>query len=221
MKKNRTEILCWVLAALPLAATLCCLPTLPARIPMHWNIAGEIDSWGGRGSAFFVPLLALGLNLMFAVLPKIDPRRANYVRFAGAYMVFRLVYNLFMLGMTIITLVSAYRPGNLAVGQLVSAGIGALFCVLGNYMPRFKPNYFIGIRTPWTLASEQVWYQTHRLGGVLWFWGGLAVFAASFLLPSSALFAAMMAVIVVIGLVPTAASYFYYRALPADGGDEP
>lgn len=83
---------------------------------------------------------------------------------------------------------------------------------MGNYMPKFKPNYFLGLRTPWTLSSERVWHSTHRLAGALWFWGGLGFMAASFLLPPTALFAALLALVVVLAGVPCLYSYLAYRA---------
>ncbi|MBC5580972.1 SdpI family protein [Anaerofilum sp. BX8] len=220
MKKNRSELLCWVLAALPLALALCCLPTLPERIPLHWDLAGEIDGWGTRSSAFLIPAMTLGLNALFVLLPRIDPKRRNYPRFGGAYRAFRLMFNLFMLGMAAITLYSAYRPGALSVNKLIPAGVGALFCVMGNYMPKFKPNYFMGLRTPWTLASERVWHSTHRLAGALWFWGGLGFMGASFLLPPKPLFAALVALVALLAGVPCLYSYLAYRAGEEDGGGQ-
>lgn len=212
MKKNQSELLCWLLAALPLALALFCLPTLPQRVPLHWDLAGEVDDWGSPASALLIPAMTLGINALFALLPRIDPKRRNYQRFGGAYTAFRLVFNLFMLGMLCVTLYSAYRPGALPVNKVIPAGVGALFCVMGNYMPKFKPNYFLGLRTPWTLSSERVWHSTHRLAGALWFWGGLGFMAASFLLPPTALFAALLALVVVLAGVPCLYSYLAYRA---------
>lgn len=213
MKKNNwTTLASWLILLISLAATLICLPTLPDRIPTHWNAAGEIDGWGGRMTALILPLAGLGLNLLFTVLPKIDPRRENYARFAGAYGAFRLIFALFWLGMVLLTLYSAYEPAALDAGRLIPAAVGLLFCVLGNYMPKFKPNYFVGIRTPWTLSSETVWRRTHRLGGILWFLGGLAYLICSLVLEPRVAFPLTMGLLIMIGVLPCAASYFYWRA---------
>ena len=213
MKGNkRIVFISWAILLAGFAAALACLPSLPDRIPTHWNIEGEIDGWGGRATALWLPLAGLGLNLLFALLPKIDPRRENYARFSGAYNTFRLVFALFWMGMVLLTLYSAYRPGALEAGRLIPAAVGLLFCVLGNYMPKFKPNYFVGIRTPWTLASETVWRRTHRLGGILWFFGGLAYLVCSLLLDPRTAFPLTMGLLVLIGVLPCAASYFYWRA---------
>ena len=109
------------------------------------------------------------------------------------------------------TLYSAYAPGALEVGRLIPAAVGILFCVLGNYMPKFKPNYFVGIRTPWTLASENVWRRTHRLSGLLWFFGGLLYFVISLLIKPASAFPITIVVLLVIAVLPCAASYFYWR----------
>lgn len=212
--KRYTVAASWVVLGVALAAALLCLPTLPNQIPIHWNAAGEIDGWGGRLTALLLPAVGLGLNLLFALLPKIDPRRKNYAWFDTAYGAFRLIFALFWLGLVLFTLVSAYRPAALT-GRLLLAAVGALFCGLGACMPRFAPNYFVGIRTPWTLDSETVWRRTHLLGGRIWFFGGLVWMPAGLLLPSSFLLPALAALIVLLAIVPCAASYLYWRR---DGG---
>lgn len=210
--KKRAVAASWLVLGIALAAALICLPTLPKQIPIHWNAAGEIDGWGGRMTALVLPVVGLGLNLLFALLPKIDPKRENYSKFAAAYGVFRLAFSLFWLGMVLLTLYTAYRPGALLVGRLIPAAVGALFCVLGLCMPHFAPNYFAGIRTPWTLASDTVWQRTHLLGGRVWFFGGLAWMLVSLLLPSRFLMPAVVVLIVLLAILPCVASYLYWRA---------
>lgn len=212
MKTNkRFELLCWGLSGLGLVLTLALLPALPDRVPLHWNAAGQVDGWGTRLSALLLPVTTLGLNALFLVLPAIDPKRKNYAAFAKAYEAFRLIFNLFMLLMCALTLYSAFYPDSAAMEKVVPASMGALLCVLGNYMPKFKNNYFVGIKTPWTLASEAVWRSTHRLGGILWFFGGLALMATAFLLPSAVGAKVSVAIMVVIVLVPVVFSYLSFR----------
>ena len=90
---------------------------------------------------------------------------------------FRLALALFVLILQGVTLYAAFYPDGLDVSRIIAACVGALLCVAGNYMPKFRHNYFCGIRTPWTLASETCWRRTHRFAGPLWFWGGLALAA--------------------------------------------
>lgn len=211
MKNKRFQIICWCLALVPLVLTAIAMPTLPDAVPMHWNAAGEIDRWGSRSSAWMMPLMCIGVNLLFVVLPKIDPKRNNYASFRKSYDIFRMVFNLFLIVMTGITITSAFSPETVRTEILVPAAMGVLFCLLGNYMPKFKHNYFVGIKTPWTLASEEVWRKTHRLGGALWFWGGLVLIAAAFLLPPSINAIVTGGILIVIVAVPVLYSYLAYR----------
>lgn len=104
------------------------------------------------------------LIILMGVLPKFDPKKESYGRFQKSYRIVNAALAFFFLLLHIATL--AYNLGvPVDVGRLVLIGVGVLFIVLGNYMPKIKPNYFIGIRTPWTLESEAVWNKTHRLGG--------------------------------------------------------
>lgn len=216
MNNKRQTILFWFLAALPAVITLCCLPTLPEVIPLHWNAEGVLNATGSKWEAFFIPGVTLALALMLELLPRLDPKREAYNKFTGAYQAVKLLFVLFMLGLCLCILYLAYVPGGLPMGRITTAGVGLLLCVLGNYMPKFKCNYFVGIKTPWALASETVWRKTHRLGGILWFWGGLLMAALAFLLPEKALALILPFILVPVALIPMLASYFYYRKEKAD-----
>lgn len=154
---------------------------LPDRVPSHWNIRGEIDAYSSRfWGAFGIPLLNAGIYVMMLVTPLIDPRRENYRKFAGAYRVFRTVFVVFMTGVYLLVLASAFGY-RIPVDRAVMAGISILFLVMGNYMGQVRHNYFVGFKTPWTLANEQVWQKTHRLGGRLWVAAGAIGLVASLL----------------------------------------
>jgi uncharacterized membrane protein len=208
---NGKDLALWIIAVLPLIFTAVFYPLLPDRIPMHWNAAGEIDGWGGPGSAFFIPLLLIGLNVLFIYLPKIDPKKSNYLMFPGAYYAFRLVFTLFMAVLQGVILYSAFHPDGVRVGIIVPAGVGILFAVIGNFMPKFKHNYFVGIKTPWTLANEECWRRTHRLAGPLWLVGGLVTIVSSFLLPGQYNFIVLLVVVVVIAALPILYSALIYK----------
>ncbi len=219
MKNNkRIEIIIWILAAAPLIVTAFLYGSLPEQVPMHWNINGEIDSWGGRASAFYIPLLTIGLSLLLKFLPLFDPKRRNYARFGGAYDAVRLVLVLFMGLISGIVLYGAYNPESAAVNILVPAGIGLLFAVIGNFMPKFKHNYFVGVKTPWTLANEEVWRRTHRLAGVIWFWGGLLMTLSAFIIPESLFFIVFMSGVAVLALVPAVYSYIIFHRIDKSSG---
>ena len=153
---------------------------LPEQVPTHWNLRGEPNDWSSRGWAvLFGPGLMLGVVMLGHVLPRIDPRRRNYPAFQRVYW---LVINSVIL---LIFLVHAIMLGSAAgmdfrVPHVLAFGIALLLIVFGNYMGRIRPNWFMGIRTPWTLDSEAVWRKTHRLAGWLFVAAGVIAGLAVF-----------------------------------------
>jgi uncharacterized membrane protein len=144
---------------------------LPARIPIHWNFNGVADGYGMRElGALFVPGLSLGLWLLFQILPKLDPltitspERFSYRPFLDTFRRFLNFIVLFMAGLHVTTLgIGLGWP--IQIGQVMMIGIGLLFAAMGNEFGRLKRNSFAGIRVPWTLANEEVWRISHRVGG--------------------------------------------------------
>ncbi len=141
------------------------IPYLPNEVAIHWNAAGEPDNFMNKWwGALLLPLLLTGMTFLLIYLPKIDPRKENYEKFEKVYRIFLHVLVIFFVSLHVVTL--AYNIGiSVQVDVVVPLGVGLLFIVLGNYMPKIKPNYFFGIRTPWTLDNEVVWQKTHRVGG--------------------------------------------------------
>ncbi|MDQ7094836.1 SdpI family protein [Desulfosporosinus sp. PR] len=187
-------------------------PSLPDRVPIHWNAQGEINGYGSKLFATLgLPLIALGLYVMFVLLPFIDPKRKNYSSFEPTYQFLKYLLVIFFLGLELITLLIA---SGMVVNRpiLIQIMISLLFIFLGNVMGRVKHNYFVGIKTPWTLASEEVWRKTHRLAAPLWVLGGVANI---FLALSGMTFNgfSFIVIIIVISLVPIAYSYLAYRKL--------
>ncbi|WP_446663211.1 SdpI family protein [Geobacillus sp. CCR] len=154
-----------VLTVLAYFLSLVALPYLPDQVAIHWNASGEADGFSSKWfGALLLPVLMTVFTFLMAVLPKLDPKRENYARFQTSYRMVNAALSCFFLALHAVTL--AYNLGfSIDVGAVMPLGIGGLFLVIGNYMPKIKHNYFIGIRTPWTLASETVWHKTHRLGG--------------------------------------------------------
>ncbi len=139
--------------------------TAPDRMPMHWNIHGEVDRYGGRFEGMLVlPLIALAVYLVLLFLPRIDPGRMNYANMAGAYAVIRSMIVAF-LGAIYLMVQTIARGGRVELLNVLPFGLGVLFLVLGNVMGKLRPNWFVGIRTPWTLSSAESWNRTHRAGG--------------------------------------------------------
>ncbi|HOV80577.1 MAG TPA: SdpI family protein [Bacillota bacterium] len=162
-----------------LVAGLFVYPYLPERVPSHWNIRGEVDAYSSRfWGAFGIPLMTAGIYILMGLLPLIDPRRQNYRKFTGAYRVLKAVLALYMTGLYVVVILSSLGR-QIPVDKAVIGGVGLLFIVIGNYMGQFRHNYFVGIRTPWTLADEQVWRKTHRMGGKVWVLAGFLGLAAA------------------------------------------
>jgi uncharacterized membrane protein len=161
-------------------------PRLPERIPTHWNAHGQVNGYGSKWVILgLFPLATLAMWGVLRFLPTIDPRRENYAKFQGTYdLVMNLVLTLILLlqGVAI-----AGALGAPIAFRLLPVVIGAAFVVLGNAMPRARPNWWFGIRTPWTLSNDRVWERTHRVGGYLFVALGI-VTALATLLPETATF---------------------------------
>jgi uncharacterized membrane protein len=148
---------------------------LPETIATHWNMDGQADGWSTRAfGAWITPVLLLATWGLFRVLPTIDPRGANYAKFGGALEAIIDSLMLFLLGMHIV-LLRAGLGHPVQMQRIAPFGVGVLLTVIGNLLPRARPNWFIGIRTPWTLSSDRVWEKTHRLGGRLFVAGGIVI----------------------------------------------
>ncbi|MEX2110889.1 MAG: SdpI family protein [Gemmatimonadaceae bacterium] len=174
-----------LIVAAAVIASAVVYPSLPDRLPTHWNLRGEVDGWSGRTwGAWMIPLMILFLWGLMRWLPSIDPRGSNYVKFGGAFEGIMLSVMLFMLGVHAIILRSALGYP-VDVDRLMPVGVGILLVVIGNLLPRSRPNWFVGIRTPWTLSSDRVWEKTHRVGGRLFVIGGLLIAAAGLLMGDS------------------------------------
>ena len=167
MKTRTAVIVMLAMLAGALAASLALYPGLPERVPTHWNLKGDVDAWTGKAwGAFFGPagifcclLLLLGGEWLSPARFKIEPfrRTYNYVMvIVAALMVF----------LHAVTLAGALHPER-NYGRLLVGGFFVFFALLGNLLGKVRPNFFVGIRVPWTLADERVWVATHRLAARL------------------------------------------------------
>jgi uncharacterized membrane protein len=171
MKPIRFAIV--VLILLTVALTLIAYPHLPDTVASHWNAAGEVDGYLQKTSGLaLIPLLAIGLSALFVLLPRIDPLRHNYQKFQDYYDGFILVIALFLCAIQLqIILWGLGMP--ISPNLTMPLMMGALFIYLGFLLEHAEPNWFVGIRTPWTLSSATVWRKTHTLGGKLFKVAGL------------------------------------------------
>jgi uncharacterized membrane protein len=183
---------------------------LPERVPTHWDMNGAVNGDSSRAfAAWLVPGIMALIALVLPRLPAIDPRRANYAKF-------RPTYDLVVNGILTMLLVMHVAMLGFALGWPISMErftpfmVGALLILLGNVMPRARPNWMFGIRTPWTLSNDRVWERTHRLGGVLFVIAGAALVLAALLFPS-ATFHVIIVAVVGASVVPLVYSYFAWR----------
>ena len=211
MKSKKCIAAMWLLALLPLLLMAVFYARLPDRVPMHWGFDGEIDRYGSKNELWLIGALGPLFALLFQFLPRLDPKKRNYERFHTYYEAFALVLVASIAVMMGIALLESFRPGTVFVGRVVSALVGSLFVFIGNLMGKVKPNFFLGIRTPWTLSDPDVWNRTHRLGGGLFFLAGLATVASAFLLPEQVTFWVLMAGVLAAALIPAVMSYVWYR----------
>jgi uncharacterized membrane protein len=183
---------------------------LPSTVATHWNLRGQPDGYSSRLWALSVmPVLVLVLTGIFRVLPKVDPKGANYERFLDTYW---LIANaiLTFVGLGHLLIVANGLGYTVQVDRLLPLGLGLLLAFLGNYMARVEPNWFVGIRTPWTLSSDTVWRKTHRTAGWLLVFGGVAIAAGAFL-PRPAFVPLTFAAVAVAVGVPVVQSYVLWR----------
>jgi len=217
MKKNNlTTVLIWIFAAVPLVITAIMYRQLPAKIPTHWGLNGEV-TYGAKDHAWILACLSPAIAALFFILPKIDPRKRNYDKFRASYNFFCLFMMIFFLAIDLITLSESVNPGKISVGTVVTFGVGLLFIVIGNMMPKFKSNFFMGIKNPWTLSSPEVWNRTHRLGGLIMFLSGILIMISPLFFDSKAMFAVLIGCVVLITLTPMVMSYVWYKKLEKTG----
>ena len=207
--KREIPILALVIA--PLIYLMYMWNELPNKVPMHWNIKGEIDRWGSKNELFIIVALPLFIYLILLVVPAIDPKRKIQLM-GDKFHALKLILVAFMSALAMY-IIYATKTQSLGNANMILVFIGLLFLVFGNYMKTIKSNYFIGIRTPWTLENEEVWKKTHKLAGKLWFVGGFLMVIISLLLKQKESFFVFFIITIIITLIPVVYSYLYFKRL--------
>jgi uncharacterized membrane protein len=172
-----------LLVIIAVVATLAVYSRLPELVPTHWNMSGEVDDWSSRlWGAWMIPLVMAVMLLGFRAFPLIDPRRENYPKCAGAYEGILIIILLFMLALHL-SMLSTMLGNRVAIMRMLPVGIGLLLIGIGALLPKARANWFIGIRTPWTLSNDKVWDRTHKFGGAVMIATGVLVSASALLVP--------------------------------------
>lgn len=184
-------------------------PYMPERMASHWDEQGVVNGYMSKfWGIFMIPVMSLALALLFLLLPKIDPLKANIEKFRKYFDWFIIIFLLFMLYIYMITIL--WNLGaRFNMFQLMIPAMGLLFFYLGLLLQKAKRNWFIGIRTPWTMSSDRVWDKTHKLGAKLYMFAGIiALFGI--LLPRIAIWLVLVPVIIV-SIYTVIYSYVIYK----------
>ena len=209
MSNKTSAILSFVLIAIALLVGIVLYARLPDPMPSHWNAAGQVDGTMSRfWGVFMMPLITVMLTGLFLVIPQIDPLKANIAKFRGAFNWFVVAFVAYMLYVYALTLASSLGIQFNMTVMLVPV-VGLLFIGAGYMMGLAKRNFFIGIRTPWTLSSETVWDETHKLGSKLFMLGGVVTIVCAFL--GEAGIYIMLVALLGVAFVPIVYSYILWR----------
>ena len=206
IKKNlKTLIITSIVILLPMVAGLVLWNRLPEEVPFHWNAAGEIDGWASRPVAVFVPsAIMLALQWLCMLVTSTDPKKQNHPE-KVKLLVFWLI-PIITVFISALMYVSALGV-SVRVKTLMPILLGLVFVAIGNYMPKCKQNYTIGIKIPWTLASEENWNRTHRLAGWVWVGGGVLMLLSGFL----GIFWLTLVPVIIMVAVPLIYSYILHK----------
>jgi uncharacterized membrane protein len=207
-----------IVAMIAVAAIVATSLTGDAQLPTHWGLNGRPDGFSGKWTALLLPaVIAGGVSLLFYVLPAIEPRRRGLERSQGLYL-WGWAALLVMSLLIQLAVVCVALEWAIAGTSFILAGIGIVFLMIGNQLGKSRSMYMIGFRTPWTLASEEVWIKTHRLAGKLMASGGGLLLLAAFLpLPDNAVAFLLLGVIAVSAGLPVLYSYVLWRREQAAG----
>lgn len=207
MKLKKGNLILLFFAVLPFVVSAVAYPYLPDQIADHWNSAGVADGYSSKAFAlFFMPVFLLAITLFVMLMFRLDPQKDNIDRSAK----FKAAILWFMVLLTnaVNTLTIAYAfHKQLNTTAIISSLLGVGIVAIGNYLPKCKYNYTLGIRFPWTLASEDNWNKTHRIAGPVWVIGGILIMVSGIFNWVVLLYAALVLMIV----VPALYSYLAFR----------
>ena len=181
-------------------------PRLPEQMATHWDASGQPNGFSSRFmGAWLLPLIMAVVWLILRAVPHIDPRGANYEKFSGVYEALVILILGFMLAMHVVVLMIA-TGAPIRMERVAMPVVGAFIAIMGFLIPKAHPNWFVGIRTPWTLTSDLAWERTHRIGGLLFVILGLLMIATSFIAPEIAIW---ILVVAAVGIVIFLFAYSY------------
>jgi len=210
-KYKKTLMITSLVLLIPVIVGLLLWDKLPDPMPSHWDIHGEVDNWSSKTFVVFgLPGLMLVLQWVCVFASMADPKHKNY----NPKMIKLMFWICPVIGLVLCCMVYPQAMGySVPIEVIMPLLMGALFMIIGNWLPKCEQTYTMGIKLPWTFASEANWNATHRFGGKVWFFGGiitmLTVFWGSFWL--------LMVILALMVILPTIYSYLYYRRHEQEG----
>ncbi|WP_194850867.1 SdpI family protein [Nonlabens antarcticus] len=214
MKTSKTtEAVLIILTLIPLLYLAGIYTSVADQVPMHFDASGNADRYGHKSELWIIPLvLNVSLYLLFKYFPKLDSKK-QFHKMENKYTYVRMALTLFLTVLSCgIIFISTSNSTEAPVNWLYGL-TGLMFIFLGNYMPAMKPNYFIGIRTPWTLENETVWRKTHQVGAWVFIASGFLIILSCFLLSNFAILFVVLGITIVIVLFSTIYSYLVFKKL--------
>ena len=212
MKSNKLlkEIILLFIAIVPLIYYIYLWNSLPARIPVHFDLHGNPNNYGSRYYiAYTLLFLNIGTYLLLLVIPKIDSKK-NFEIFSSTFYKLRIILSLLFSTISFM-IISSAQTGKVS-NSILYIIIAFFISILGNYISNVRPNYFLGIRNPWTLENEFVWRKTHKFGGRLMFFSGILIILTIIALHSTGyVFFIFITWIIIITLITTVYSYWIYK----------
>jgi uncharacterized membrane protein len=207
IKFNKMLILTTVICILPIIMSLMVFDRLPDQVPVHWNFKGEVDNYASKQfGAFGLPLLMAFINFIVHMGLNNDPKKANYSVVLKQFSMWLIpVMTLFLVPITLL-IAMGY---DIKINIIVPIFVGIIIIICGNYLPKCKQNYTMGIKLPWTLNSEENWNKTHHLAGFIWTIGGILLVLTTFLNVNS--LPIFLIIIFSLVVVPAVYSYMLYK----------
>jgi len=206
---RKSEIIVLIIILIVFALDIYLYPQMPEKMASHWNIQGQVDGYMSKfWGLFLMPIISVGLFILFVLIPRIDPLKENIAKFRKYFDNFVVLIILFLLYLYFLTILwNLGKRFNMI--QVLAPAFGILFYYAGILIEHAKRNWFIGIRTPWTLSNEKVWQKTHEIGG-RWFKIAGLITLLGVLLPSYAIFFVLLPIILV-AVYTIIYSYFEYQ----------
>ena len=209
LKQNKTKLLITsIVILIPVVIGLLLWNQLPDKIVTHWNAEGVADGWSSKAFAVFaMPCFLLALHWLCLLITNTDPKRKNY----SERMFTMVVWICPITSVLMTSLVYGIALGmEISIEKVMPIFLGLMFIIIGNYLPKCKQNYTLGIKIPWTLNDEENWNYTHRLTGKIWVVVGFVLMMCA-MLPSKVIFLVFIVVLIVATVIPVICSYSFYK----------